>query len=135
MPGPAYNIFAMGQPRAGKRHSALAVLEPLAARRPVAADLCYVNRFDRPREPRILELPASAASSCAPPSSAWSRSCAPPSRPCSRATKLRARRGHRAEVKERNERDLDAIHLDPSRTSAPSSGARTASLGPVSSEL
>lgn len=56
--GNEYHVFAMGQPRAGKRHTALAVVEPHAAKRPTAEDLCYVNRFDRPREPRVLRLPA-----------------------------------------------------------------------------
>jgi len=58
MPGDGYHIFAMGQPRAGKRHAALVFLEPYAATRPAGTDLVYVNRFDRPREPRILSLPA-----------------------------------------------------------------------------
>lgn len=58
IPGEEYHVFAMGQVRSGKRHAALALIEPHAARRPVASDLVYVNRFDRPREPRILHLPA-----------------------------------------------------------------------------
>jgi lon-related putative ATP-dependent protease len=58
MQGEAYHIFAMGEPRAGKRHGALAIVEPFASKRPAARDLCYVNRFDRPREPALLHLPA-----------------------------------------------------------------------------
>lgn len=56
-----YNVFAMGPTRAGKRHAVSAMIEAEAAKMPVAEDVCYVNRFDKPREPRVLRLPAGRA--------------------------------------------------------------------------
>ena len=56
-----YNVFAMGPTRAGKRHAVSAMIEAEAAKMPVAEDVCYVNRFDKPREPRVLRMPAGRA--------------------------------------------------------------------------
>lgn len=55
--GAEYNAYAMGLPRSGKRSAVQAILETRAASANPSQDVCYVNRFDRPREPRAILLP------------------------------------------------------------------------------
>jgi len=53
-----YNVFALGAPGTGKHRAIERLLRRRAAERPVPPDLCYVNNFEDPRKPRLLELPA-----------------------------------------------------------------------------
>jgi lon-related putative ATP-dependent protease len=53
-----YNIFALGQPGTGKHTLVQQFLEGRAAEEEVPADLCYINNFDEPHKPGILQLPS-----------------------------------------------------------------------------
>ncbi|MCC6622748.1 MAG: AAA family ATPase [Deltaproteobacteria bacterium] len=110
MPGDGYHVFAMGQPRAGKRHAALAFMEPYAATRPPSPDLIYVNRFDRPREPRILSLPPGRGKVLEAAILRLIEELRAALPGVLESDALRKRGDAiEAEVKERNERDLEAI--------------------------
>lgn len=52
-----YNVFALGPPGLGKRHSIRAVLEQRAASEPPGDDWCYVHHFADENRPRCLRLP------------------------------------------------------------------------------
>ncbi len=53
-----YNIFAFGPAGVGKHEAIRKYLEKIASGEPASPDLCYVNNFEDPRNPRLLCLPA-----------------------------------------------------------------------------
>ena len=53
-----YNIFVLGSPGIGKHTLVRQFLESRAVHEPVAADLCYINNFEKPHKPHALQLPA-----------------------------------------------------------------------------
>ena len=53
-----YNLFALGSPGTGRYTVVHKFLEEQSAGEPVPPDLCYVNNFDDPHKPRVLQLPA-----------------------------------------------------------------------------
>ena len=53
-----FNMFAMGPSGAGKHTLVRAFLERRAASEPVPRDVCFVQDFGKPHEPRALLLPA-----------------------------------------------------------------------------
>lgn len=53
-----FNIYAAGLPGTGKKTTVTDFLEEIAKGRPVPSDLCYVNNFSNPYEPRALRLPS-----------------------------------------------------------------------------
>lgn len=53
-----YNIFALGSPGTGKHTLVKQFLMRRASEEPVPPDICYVNNFEKSREPRILRLRA-----------------------------------------------------------------------------
>jgi lon-related putative ATP-dependent protease len=55
--GLGYNIFVMGLPASGRTTLSREYLDQKAAALPTPADLCYVNNFTDPHEPRALTLP------------------------------------------------------------------------------
>ncbi len=55
---PGYNIFVLGPPGAGKRTTALALVEEVARARPAPGDWVYVYNFADEEKPRAIELPA-----------------------------------------------------------------------------
>ena len=61
MPRPGYNLFVMGEPGTGRFSFVQRYLKAEAKRLQAPADWVYVNNFDEPREPRVLELPAGTA--------------------------------------------------------------------------
>ena len=61
MPRPGYNLFVMGEPGTGRFSFVQRYLKAEAKRQEAPADWVYVNNFDEPREPRVLELPAGSA--------------------------------------------------------------------------
>ena len=52
-----YNLFVLGPPGIGKHSLVHQFLEHEAAAKPLPADWCYVNNFERPHQPRALQLP------------------------------------------------------------------------------
>ncbi|WP_461395734.1 Lon protease family protein, partial [Deferrisoma sp.] len=58
MESPGYNIFVLGPPGAGKRTTALALVEEVARARPAPGDWVYVYNFADEEKPRAIELPA-----------------------------------------------------------------------------
>ena len=56
--GEGYNLYISGPPASGKYEMVRRVVEEVAADRPVPADICYVNNFASPHQPRMLNLPA-----------------------------------------------------------------------------
>lgn len=52
-----YNLYALGPPGTGKRTLAQFFLEERAVREPPSSDWCYVNNFESPHRPLLLELP------------------------------------------------------------------------------
>ena len=52
-----YNLFVLGPHGTGKYTAVRQFLEQKAATEPTPADWCYVNNFEHPHKPRILELP------------------------------------------------------------------------------
>ena len=55
--GLGYNIFVMGLPASGRTTLSREYLEQKAADLPTPDDLCYINNFADPHEPRALHLP------------------------------------------------------------------------------
>ena len=55
-----YNLFVLGTPGTGRRSVVRQFIERKAATEPVPPDWCYVNNFEQPHKPRLLELPAGA---------------------------------------------------------------------------
>jgi lon-related putative ATP-dependent protease len=53
-----YNLFVLGTPGTGRRTVVRQFIERQAAAEPVPSDWCYVNDFEQPHKPRLLELPA-----------------------------------------------------------------------------
>jgi lon-related putative ATP-dependent protease len=53
-----YNLYALGPPGIGKRHTVRQLLEKHAASKPRPDGWCYVNNFEDPQKPRALRLPA-----------------------------------------------------------------------------
>ncbi len=51
-----YNLFALGPPGTGKRFIVQHFLERQSTGRPAPPDICYVNNFDDPTQPRALSL-------------------------------------------------------------------------------
>lgn len=58
IPSRGFNLFAAGEPGAGKTSIIRRLLTERAAREPVARDLCYVANFGSQERPRPLLLPA-----------------------------------------------------------------------------
>ncbi|RMH97655.1 MAG: ATP-dependent protease, partial [Calditrichaeota bacterium] len=52
-----YNVFVAGPPGIGKMTAIQSFLEELASRRETPPDWCYVNNFDDPYQPQVLQLP------------------------------------------------------------------------------
>ncbi len=52
-----YNIFAFGPTGVGKHEAIQRYLEQRAREESVANDICYVNNFEDPQKPRLLQLP------------------------------------------------------------------------------
>ena len=52
-----YNIFALGLLGTGRHSLVRRAFEQKAATEPTPPDLCYVNNFDQPYKPRVLQLP------------------------------------------------------------------------------
>jgi predicted ATP-dependent protease len=61
MPRSGYNVFVMGEPGTGRFSFVRRYLQAEAKRLPAPSDWVYVNHFDEPREPRVLELPTGSA--------------------------------------------------------------------------
>lgn len=53
-----FNLFVLGEPGSGRHAAVLRLLEEKAATEAVPADICYVNNFAEPNQPRLLLLPA-----------------------------------------------------------------------------
>lgn len=58
MPRPGYNLFVMGEPGTGRFSFVQRYLRTEAKRLKAPSDWVYINNFDEPREPRVLQLPA-----------------------------------------------------------------------------
>lgn len=56
--GVGFNIFVAGQPGIGKMCSVKSVLEDIAKEKDTPPDWCYVNNFDDPYNPKVIQLPA-----------------------------------------------------------------------------
>ncbi len=52
-----FNLFVLGPPGVGKHRFLRAFLDEQAAGQPVPPDWCYVENFDDPQHPRVLQLP------------------------------------------------------------------------------
>lgn len=61
MPRAGYNIYVMGEPGTGRFSFAKRYLKAEGKRMATPSDWVYVNNFDEPREPRVLELPPGTA--------------------------------------------------------------------------
>ena len=61
MPRSGYNVFVMGEPGTGRFSFVQRYLRAEAKRLVAPSDWVYVNHFDEPREPRVLELPTGSA--------------------------------------------------------------------------
>ncbi|APQ11779.1 ATP-dependent protease [Pseudomonas oryzihabitans] len=57
MPRPGYNVFVMGEPGTGRFSFVQRYLKAEAKRQPTPNDWVYLNHFDEPRAPSVLELP------------------------------------------------------------------------------
>jgi lon-related putative ATP-dependent protease len=57
MPGPGYNIYALGPEGIGKHTVVRRFLDEQAGQEPAPSDWCYVANFKEPRKPRALGLP------------------------------------------------------------------------------
>lgn len=60
MPHNGYNLFVSGSTGIGKRELVSRIAAEEATHRPAPNDWCYVNNFDQPHTPGILELPVGA---------------------------------------------------------------------------
>ncbi|AAU91297.1 MULTISPECIES: Lon protease family protein [Methylococcus] len=58
---PGYNLYVMGDPGTGRLSLVKRLLERRAAGQPAPNDWLYLNRFDNPREPVAISLPAGMA--------------------------------------------------------------------------
>ncbi len=58
MKSDGWNLFVIGSPGVGRRTLLRRFIEDRAASAQVPQDICYVQRFDRPEQPRALLLPA-----------------------------------------------------------------------------
>ncbi len=61
MPRAGYNLFVMGEPGTGRFSFVQRYLKAEAKRLETPADWVYVNHFEEPREPRVLQLPPGSA--------------------------------------------------------------------------
>ncbi|KRW72105.1 Lon protease family protein [Stutzerimonas nitrititolerans] len=61
MPRPGYNVYVMGEPGTGRFSFVRRYLKAEGKRLDTPSDWVYVNNFDEPREPRVLELPQGSA--------------------------------------------------------------------------
>ena len=52
-----YNLFALGTPGVGKHSVVIRFLRNQARHKPAPQDLCYVNNFQEPNQPRAMALP------------------------------------------------------------------------------
>ena len=52
-----YNLFALGPSGTGKRTTIRRYLDERALTEPTPPDWCYVNNFDQPHKPRVLQMP------------------------------------------------------------------------------
>ncbi|MFW6185804.1 MAG: Lon protease family protein [Halobacteriota archaeon] len=52
-----FNIFVAGPPGTGRETAVKEFLEELAKSRPTPSDWCYVNNFEQPYEPNVIQLP------------------------------------------------------------------------------
>jgi lon-related putative ATP-dependent protease len=58
IPTRGFNIFAAGEAGSGKTSTLVRLLTSRAAGEPTPPDLCYVNNFTFPNQPRPIQLPA-----------------------------------------------------------------------------
>ena len=61
MPRPGYNVYVMGEPGTGRFSFVRRYLKAEGKRLQTPSDWVYVNNFNEPREPRVLELPYGGA--------------------------------------------------------------------------
>ncbi len=61
MPRPGYNVFVMGEPGTGRFSFVKRYLQAEGKRVATPSDWVYLNNFDEPREPRVIELPPGSA--------------------------------------------------------------------------
>jgi len=61
VPGHGFNTFILGQPGSGRTTLSREYLERKAVNQPVPSDWAYVNNFEDPRYPIVLELPSGDA--------------------------------------------------------------------------
>ena len=61
MPRPGYNVYVMGEPGTGRFSFVRRYLKAEGKRLATPSDWVYVNNFDEPREPRVVELPQGGA--------------------------------------------------------------------------
>ena len=61
MPRPGYNVYVMGEPGTGRFSFVRRYLSAEGKRLATPSDWVYVNNFDEPREPRVIELPSGTA--------------------------------------------------------------------------
>ena len=59
---PGFNLFLLGAPGLGKHELVQQVLARQAKDRDARSDWCYVNNFDNPQKPEVLNLPAGMGS-------------------------------------------------------------------------
>ncbi len=59
--GKGYHLFVAGPAGTGKTKRVLAELEKIASTKPTPPDLCYVENFSKPDEPRLIVFPAGTA--------------------------------------------------------------------------
>ncbi|MFP3950597.1 MAG: Lon protease family protein [Candidatus Bathyarchaeia archaeon] len=52
-----FNVFVAGHPGTGRRTAIINFLEEIAKDMPTPSDWCYVNNFDNPDKPNVMELP------------------------------------------------------------------------------
>lgn len=57
MPHSGYNLFVSGSAGIGKRLIVSRIIKQVAAQGSAPSDWCYVNNFDEPHQPRVLQLP------------------------------------------------------------------------------
>lgn len=53
-----YNVYVLGPPGCGKHTGVVDFLTPHAHTEPAGSDWCYVNNFQEPQRPKLLQLPA-----------------------------------------------------------------------------